>query len=276
MAEPVSVRAALSPSRAGDFQTCPLLFRFRVVDRLPEPPDPAAARGTLVHSVLDVLFDHSPAERTLETAIDLLAPQWADLRETDARMRSLFDDTASEAQWLESAHRLLVNYFRIEDPRTLEPAQREERIEYADGDVVFAGIADRIDIAPDGRLRIVDLKTGKSPSERFEDKSLFQMKFYALVIWRSRGVMPALLQLYYLSDGEVLSYAPDEADLLATERKLRALWQAVSRAYETGNFPHRPGPLCRFCAHRSLCPEFGGTPPDMPTIRIEPAQASST
>lgn len=229
-----------------------------------------------MHRVLDVLFDQPAAERTLATAIDLLEPQWAELRATDARMQSLFDGATTEAQWLESAHELLATYFRIEDPRTLEPAHREERIEYADGDVVFAGIADRIDVAPDGRLRIVDLKTGKSPSERFEDRSLFQMKFYALVIWRSRGVMPALLQLYYLSDGEVLSYAPDEADLLATERKLRALWHAVARAYETGNFPHRPGPLCRFCAHQSLCPEFGGTPPDMPNIRIEPVQASST
>jgi putative RecB family exonuclease len=48
---------SLSPSRAGDFLTCPLLYRFRVIDRLPEPPSPAAARGTLVHAVLEHLFD---------------------------------------------------------------------------------------------------------------------------------------------------------------------------------------------------------------------------
>ncbi|HEY4866214.1 MAG TPA: PD-(D/E)XK nuclease family protein, partial [Candidatus Dormibacteraeota bacterium] len=44
---------SLSPSRAGDFLTCPLLYRFRVIDRLPEPPSPAAVRGTLVHAVLE-------------------------------------------------------------------------------------------------------------------------------------------------------------------------------------------------------------------------------
>ena len=37
--------------------TCPLLYRFRVIDRLPEAPSPAAARGTLVHAVLERLFD---------------------------------------------------------------------------------------------------------------------------------------------------------------------------------------------------------------------------
>lgn len=273
MLQPVSVRASLSPSRAGDFRTCPLLFRFRVVDRLPEPPDPVATRGTLVHAVLEALFDEPPAERTLETAIALLDPQWDALRAADERLAGLFDDPAAEATWLRSAHGLLANYFRIEDPRTLEPAHREQRIEYRDGDVVFGGIADRIDIAADGRLRIVDLKTGKTPTDRFEDKSLFQMKFYALIIWRSRGVLPSLLQLYYLSDGEVLSYVPDEADLLATERKLRALWQAVRTAYQSAQFPARPGPLCRFCAHQSLCPEFGGTPPELGPIEISPTEA---
>ena len=61
------------------------------------------------------------------------------------------------------------------------------------------------------------------------------MKFYALVIWRLRGQVPRLLQLMYLAANEVLRYAPDEADLLATERKVTALWQAIERAAETGD-----------------------------------------
>src|SRR5260221_5650066 len=56
-----SLSLSLSPSRAGDFLTCPLLYRFRVIDRLPEPPSSAAARGTLVHAVLERLFDQPPA-----------------------------------------------------------------------------------------------------------------------------------------------------------------------------------------------------------------------
>src|SRR3979490_1684400 len=35
---PVRLPSALSPSRAGDFMQCPLLFRLRVVDKVPEPP----------------------------------------------------------------------------------------------------------------------------------------------------------------------------------------------------------------------------------------------
>lgn len=56
--------SGLSPSRAGDFLTCPLLYRLRVIDKLPEPPSQAATRGTLVHAVLERLFDHPAGERT--------------------------------------------------------------------------------------------------------------------------------------------------------------------------------------------------------------------
>ena len=56
--------AALSPSRAADFKQCPLKYRFRAIDGLDEPPSPAAARGTLVHAVLEELFELPAPERT--------------------------------------------------------------------------------------------------------------------------------------------------------------------------------------------------------------------
>ena len=73
---PAPVLGSLSPSRASDFMTCPLRYRFRVIDRLPEPPSPAATRGTLVHAVLERLFDLPPRNRTPEAAAELLAPAW--------------------------------------------------------------------------------------------------------------------------------------------------------------------------------------------------------
>src|SRR6202020_2642865 len=85
---------SLSPSRAADFMTCPLLYRFRVIDRLPEAPSPAAARGTLVHAVLERLFDEPPAGRTPDAARSLLAPQWERLSAAEPELTSLF---ASEA-----------------------------------------------------------------------------------------------------------------------------------------------------------------------------------
>ena len=130
--------------------------------------------------------------------------------------------------------------------------------------LLLRGFVDRIDVAPTGEIRVVDYKTGKAPHPSFEAKALFQMKFYALVLWRTRGVVPAMLQLVYLGSGELLRYSPDEADLLATERKVEALWKAIAAAQESGDWRPRRSALCGWCAHQALCPEFGGTPPPLP------------
>src|SRR3712207_5079277 len=74
-------RPPLPPSRAADFKTCPLLYRFRTTDRLPERKGLAAVRGPLVHSLLVRLSAVAPADRAVESAVGLLEPAWSGLRE---------------------------------------------------------------------------------------------------------------------------------------------------------------------------------------------------
>lgn len=264
----VEVLGALSPSRAGDFMTCPLLYRFRTIDRLPEPPSPDAARGTVVHKVLEDLFDLPAAQRTPDQARSMLRPAWEAVVAEEPDLEQLFPDDADGEEitsWLASCVAVLERYFTLEDPRRLEPAGRELYVEtLLDSRLLLRGIVDRVDIAPDGAIRIVDYKTGRSPDPAFEARALFQMRFYALVIWRTRGVVPAMLQLIYLGSGEVLRYTPDEQDLRATERKLEALWRAIREVQESGDWQPRRSALCAWCAHQSRCPEFGGTPPPLP------------
>lgn len=265
--EAVEVRTALSPSRASDFLTCPLLYRFRTIDRFPEAPDPVAVRGTLVHAVLEQLFGEVAVARTLERAQELLPETWEALRAEHPDLAELEVPDG----WLASADELVTSYFTLEDPSRIEPEATELRVDHVlDSGLSLGGIVDRLDVAPDGRIRVVDFKTGRAPSERFEDKSLFQMKFYALVIWRTRGVIPTLLQLLYLADRTVLSYEPSESDLLATERKVVALWNAIQAAIEREHFPPRPSALCQWCRHQDKCPEFGGETPPMPAITLLP------
>ncbi|MEV0621498.1 RecB family exonuclease [Nonomuraea sp. NPDC050404] len=265
LTEPVII-GALSPSRAGDFMTCPLLYRFRVIDHLPEKPSAAAVRGTVVHAVLERLYDLPAPQRSVQAALELLEPQWERLLADDPQYAQMFADEAEQAQWLEQAQEMLRRYFTLEDPTRLEPAERELYVEAVlDKGLMLRGYVDRLDVAPSGEVRVVDYKTGSAPGPDFEAKALFQMKFYALVLWRLRGQVPRLLQLVYLGgQGEVLRYAPDEADLLATERKVMALWAAIERSLETGEWRARKSRLCDWCDHQALCPEFGGTPPPLP------------
>ncbi|MCZ2816219.1 RecB family exonuclease [Modestobacter sp. VKM Ac-2984] len=265
-------RPSLSPSRAADFKSCPLLYRFRTIDRLPEKKSRAAVRGTLVHSVLEKLYDLPAAERTVAAAQTLVAPAWDELRE-EPGVAELFE-VAAEGQpaekesleaWLASAGELVETYFRLEDPTRIQPHGREELVEVTlpDG-LLLRGYVDRLDVAPTGALRVVDYKTGGMPREAFEAKALFQMKFYALVLWRTRGVVAAQLKLLYLKDGDALTYAPDEAELLRFERTLQAIWAAIERAVATGDFRANKSRLCSWCDHQALCPAFGGTPPPFP------------
>jgi putative RecB family exonuclease len=274
----VSVIGTLSPSRAGDFMTCPLLYRFRVIDRIPERPAPAAVRGTLVHAVLERLFDLPAGDRTVAAARELVGPQWERLVADAPELATMFDeaDGPEQGEWLAQAGRLLEAYFTLEDPRRLEPAERELYVEtvLASG-LRLRGYIDRLDVAPTGEVRVVDYKTGTAPRAEFERRALFQMKFYALVLWRLRGTVPRQLQLVYLGNGELLRYTPDEADLLATERMVEALWRAIKRAMDTGEWRHRPSRICEWCDHKPRCPEFGGTPPPLPDVTDpgEPADA---
>ncbi|WP_329408191.1 RecB family exonuclease [Streptomyces sp. NBC_00704] len=275
-AEPVAVApASLSPSRAGDFMQCPLLYRFRVIDRLPEKPSPAATRGTLVHAVLERLFDAPAAERTAPRAKSLIPGQWDRLRESRPEVVELFaDDPEGErlAGWLAEAERLVERWFTLEDPTRLEPAERELFVETElESGLRLRGIIDRVDVAPSGEVRIVDYKTGKAPRPEYAEGALFQMKFYALVVWRLKNVVPRRLQLVYLGSGDVLTYDPVLADLERVERKLLALWEAIRLATRTGEWRPRPTKLCGWCDHQAHCPEFGGTPPPYPLAVASPA-----
>jgi putative RecB family exonuclease len=256
---------SLSPSRASDFMTCPLLYRFRVIDHLPEAPSTAAARGTLVHAVLERLFDEPAAGRTPAAARALLKPQWERLGQEDPRLAELFDDDAVRLTWLDEAAGMLDRYFTLEDPTRIEPTHRELSVRaLLDSGLTLRGYIDRLDVAPTGEIRIVDYKTGTAPREEYEARALFQMKFYALVLWRTGGAVPRLLQLIYLGNGEIVRYAPDEADLLATERKINALWQAIDRARTSGDWRPHQSRLCEWCSYQAICPAFGGTPPPLP------------
>ena len=44
--------------------------------------------------------------------------------------------------------------------------------------------------------------------------------------------------------------------------------RAVKQHYELRDFPPRKSGLCGWCAHQALCPEFGGTPPEMPFFEL--------
>jgi putative RecB family exonuclease len=265
--ESFAFRPALSPSRAADFKQCPLLYRFRAIDRLPEAPSAAQLRGSVVHAALEQLYGLPAAQRGPETALSLVESAWERVIDAEPELAGELD-AEQRTQLLAEARALLSGYYRLEDPTRFDPQSCEERVEVelADG-TLLRGFIDRIDVAATGELRVVDYKTGKAPPAAralAEFKAMFQMKFYAVALLRSRGVLPARLRIIYLADGQVLDYAPDHDELLRFEKTLIAIWRAILSAGQTGDFRPSPSRLCEWCPHQQHCPTFGGTPPPYP------------
>jgi putative RecB family exonuclease len=265
--ESLTVRPALSPSRAADFKQCPLLYRFRAIDRLPEAPSAAQLRGSVVHAVLEQLYGLPAVLRGPDTAISLVESAWERVIAAEPELTGELDPE-TRTQLLAEARALLSGYYRLEDPTRFDPQSCEERVEVelADG-TLLRGFIDRIDVAATGELRVVDYKTGKAPPAAralAEFKAMFQMKFYAVALLRSRGVLPTRLRIIYLADGQVLDYAPDHDELLRFEKTLMAIWRAIQSAAQSGDFRPSPSRLCEWCPHQQHCPTFGGTPPPYP------------
>ena len=260
-------RPALSPSRAADFKQCPLLYRFRAIDRLPEPTSAAQLRGSVVHAALEQLYGLPAPQRLPDTAVALITPAWERVVAAEPELATSVAPEQRDAL-LDEARMLLSGYYRLEDPTRFDPQSCEQRVEVelADG-TLLRGFIDRIDVAATGELRVVDYKTGKAPPEAralAEFKAMFQMKFYAVALLRSRGLLATRLRLLYLADGQILDYSPDLDELVRFEKTLTAIWRAIQSACATGDFRPSPSRLCDWCAHQALCPAFGGTPPPYP------------
>ena len=250
----------LSPTSASAFKSCPLLFKYRQIDRLAEPGSPGAARGSLVHLVLERLFAQARPDRTLGRARALLEAAWQERRDELLWCPGGLG-VAGETAWLGSAAAMLENYFKLEDPTALDVSRLEWGVEYHLEELQLRGVIDRLEERRDGSWVLTDYKTGRVPGESRELAASFGLRFYALMCWRAHGIIPAQLRLVYLADPAILAWEPTERTLVAFERQMRALGGAVRKAIATGDWRPRPSPFCLSCSFQDRCPAWEQSPP---------------
>ncbi|HVC15043.1 MAG TPA: PD-(D/E)XK nuclease family protein [Acidimicrobiales bacterium] len=256
---------SLSPTRVTSFTDCPLAFRLRAIDRLPEPPSPHTTKGTLVHQVLErLVWDHDAGERTAAVARAELDRAWGELQDSEEYAALELDGTASTA-FLADAVQLVENYFALEDPTTVEAVGIEVRLEADLDGLKLRGIIDRLDLNATGELVVVDYKTGRAPSERFEKSKMTGVHLYALLCEQTLGRVPVEVRLLHLREPLSISATPSPQTLRGQRVRTVAVWKAIERACERDDFQPRPSPLCDYCSYHEWCPAFGGVPPALPT-----------
>ena len=260
----------LSPSSMGAFTSCPLAFRFSYVQRLPEPPSAPASKGTLVHRALERLLDRPADERTLDAALHDLDsattelashPEFSGLELSEEELAGFRADAAA----------LVHKYFEIEDPRTVTPIGLEIKLAAHLDKVVLRGIIDRLELDDNGDLVITDYKTGSTPSEKWEEKSLAGVHLYALLCEHNFGKRPVKVQLMYLSKPELIIATPTEGSVRGVASKSSAVMDAVKRACSKDDFRPRQSPLCNYCSFQEFCPQFGGDPTQAEVVLKERA-----
>jgi putative RecB family exonuclease len=246
----------LTPSKVTAFTNCPLAFRFSQIERLPEPPSPHAVKGTLVHAALEGLFWHHPAgDRTPEAAVAEVERAWQEIQDDEEFAQLALGPDEAE-RFVADAQTLVQNYFRLEDPNAARTVGVELGVETTVDGMRLRGIIDRLDVEPDGSLIVVDYKTGRAPSERYERGSLGGVQTYALLCESLLGRAPAEVRLLYLRQPLAIASKASEQSIRGQRKRAVAVWSAIERACNAEDFRPNVGPLCDHCHFKTSCPAF--------------------
>ncbi|MCC6433869.1 MAG: PD-(D/E)XK nuclease family protein [Acidimicrobiales bacterium] len=264
----------LSPSSAVVFEQCPRRWRFRYLDRLPDPPGEAALVGTFVHRILERLLGEVPAERTVERARAIAAEEWPAHRD-QAEVAALGLDADGVRRFKWQVWQAVNGLWHLEDPTGVEVVATEQRLDVQLGAVPFLGVLDRVDATADGVV-VSDYKSGRAPGGAYVADKLEQVLLYAAA-WRAdSGTQPKRARLLYLGARSIeIEVTADRLDQAVG--RLHERWDALNDCVRCERFEPRTGPLCAWCPFAAQCPEgsreirrrldAGLVPPHAPAVR---------
>lgn len=245
------------------FTKCALAFRFSAIDKIPEAPSEPATKGTLVHAALERLFALDAPDRTRANATVCLE-QASDAIRSDPDFTGLGLAPDAEASFFAEASDLVDRYFELEDPTTIRPIGLELMVEAPREGYAQRGIIDRLELDADGGLVITDYKTGRPPTDRYEQASLEGVQFYAAMCEQLFGRLPSKIQLLYLQAPVAIIAEPTPASIKRIRTKADAIYATVERSCARDDFRPRPSRLCDWCSFKPYCPAHGGDPATAP------------
>jgi|GEM_PF-1483067 len=262
-----SAIAEVSHSRLGLFEKCPRAFYHAYVKQT--PPDgyerAEAWTGTLVHRVLEEALRQTLAKKVPDPV--WILQRFDELWKAETGPHVLIVKAGMTLDhYHDNGRQWLKNYVDQAWPFVQGgvPLHLEEEVSFplalADGtQVTFRGTLDRVDRLDDGRLRLIDYKTGNRVPAFVEPRDAFQLALY----WR--GLMArypdtsgGVLVWHYLQHQHAKRLDP-EPTLLGEAEKwvVRTVTNIRAKLTDPGDaesrFPAKPGPLCRWCEYGYAC-----------------------
>ena len=233
----------LSATAVESYELCPLQFKLEREWRIPRDVPAALHYGASMHRVLKTYFESIRLERPLceEELLDLFRIDFEQAVIEDAYQRELY-----EQQGIEQLRDFLQRLSRKPAPKVLHT---EEHFEMNVGNATVAGRIDRIDDLGNGRVAIVDYKTGKPRTQEDADDSL-QLSIYAIAAREKWGYEAERLIFYSLQENTAIVTGRHKLELDEAKAKV----EGVAERIAAGKFDAKPGYHCRMCSYRNLCP----------------------
>lgn len=266
-----------SYSRMSMYTECPLKFKFRYVDKIPEKPKSYFAFGHSVHSALEFLYGvKSPPFPTAEETLrafenDWKSSSWADKGYLSAEL--------AEKDFMEG-RRMLTAYYRKHGETLSVPLAVEYKTNLKVDGLSVMSVVDRIDYLGEGRISIVDYKTGKDV-KRDPD----QLHMYQKICETDPGLKKIAQDRCNMDGGDirveklVFYHVPSLKENVferSPEDELKIFWDkvlGVAESIASGRFEPTPGERqCKFCDYKKFCPVFaGGASSPASCVSKEPA-----
>jgi RecB family exonuclease len=254
---------ACTPTRLTTWLDCPRRYRFSYLDRPAPPKGPPWAHnsvGAAVHSALADWWALPFPQRLPGRGVDLVRQRW---------LQDGFKDAEQAARVREQAAVWVEEYLLRVDPAR-EPLGIERTVAAPTARLALSGRVDRIDAEPDGRLVIVDYKTGRRPPTPDDARASLALALYAVGAARTLRRPCARVELHHVPTGAVASHTPTEESLSRKVAEAESIAHDASRAdaaYAAGRtgdeaFPPSPSSLCSWCDFRRHCPAGRAAAPD--------------
>ncbi len=259
-AEPVR----LSASAVTDLLQCPARWFLQREAGGASFSNQAAGFGNLVHKIAEHVASSDLGDAEIDDLMVLVDQVWDQLP-----FRTPWSRAKEYVEIRAAIERFLVHHRRADANAVLATEQQlDALVTLPDGVTVrLHGFADRVEITADGRVVIVDLKTGKAPFPAGKLAEHPQLGIYQLAV--NNGAVDDLvdggaataagaelwqLRLADRNGPKVQPQQPqqrEEGDGWLTSELQVAEAARIIRSEE---FPALPGTHCRYCLFTGLCP----------------------
>ena len=241
----------LSYSQIEAFTVCPLHYKLRYLLHIPTPATASLSFGTSIHNTLrDIYARHSKKEIvSKQILLQLLSFYW---------QHAGYENKRHEEQMKKQGEQYLSEYFdtlyskktiigALELPFVLPIGNSQRQIK-------IGGKIDRVDILPDGKIEIIDYKTGKMSTKKEIDANL-QLSMYALAASEIQGspfgkkAEDIILTMYYFDTKTSLSTTRSKEQLDGEKAKILS----VASQIEMSDFICSGTQLCSRCEYSMFC-----------------------